>query len=613
MRRFGTRALPILVLFLTLVAGVGQGEVLLDFEQPYYLERDSVFVKDHAVVRHEGIYHVFFIQSLPQEFGEYERTERWLGHITSSDLRHWTAQDSILPVVPDTWEGKFIWAPRIIESPVGQGWWLYYTGADEDVCQQIGLAFSSDLYTWVRNPVNPVYKPGRWSDWELGEWSNCRDPEIYFDEGNSTYYMLSTATTNFNQGALGLATSLDALEWEDSGTPFLTNDDSLQIESTHMVQDESGLFHLFYHEEDSDGTYHQTSTSFLDGWDMANGTYVAKRRGVELTRIDDEWLFSGFNTVPMMDGPQSYLRFDNVDIDTADNEPDILSLQGLQEHWHKVFGTAFDFQPTWGDNSYERGSVKSRMEGNSYIATYERFPWPGYNVPGWIQGNGPVGMIKTDYFNIESDRFSMLVGGGAHPDTCFVAMVDANTHQLYFSQTGNNSDMMISHIWKTETLVGTQVYMVIADLYDGQWGSIAVDSIKEYMFNGHEPGTPIDPMVDGPTLWTVLENAGFGGTAIDNLPRPVSGKLLNPHPNPFNPTTHLSFVLDEPGILSMSIHDASGRKLRTLWDAYRERGEGALVWDGRDDAGRPLPSGLYFANMELGGRHVESRKLVLLK
>lgn len=613
MRRFGTRALPILVLALSLWMGVGQGEVLLDFEQPYYLERDSVFVKDHAVVRDEGIYHVFFIQSLPQEPGEYNRTERWLGHITSPDLRHWTAHDSILPVVPDTWEGKYIWAPRIIESPLGTGWWMYYTGADEDVCQQIGVAFSSNLFTWVRNPTNPIYKPGRWSDWELGQWANCRDPEIYYDPGNATYHMFTTATTNFNQGAVGLATSTDALEWEDWGQPLITNDDSTQIESTHLVQDAGGLFHLFYHEEGTNGTYHQFSDSLLSGWDMANGSFVTKRRGVELTDVDGEWLFSGFNTVPLDDGPQSYLRFDMVDIDTDDHEPDILSMQGLQSHWHKVFGTAFDYQPTWGDNSYERSGVHSRMEGNSYIGTYEKYPHPGYNEAGWIQGNGPVGMIKSDNYVIEMDRFSLLVGGGAHPDTCFVAMVDASTHQLYFTQTGLNSDLMLKYIWNTETLIGTQVYFVIADLFDGSWGNISVDSIKEYWYDGHEPGTPADPMVDGPTIWEILENAGFGGTVVQELPAPVKGRLLNPHPNPFNPSTRLSFVLDEPAELSLSVHDASGRRIRDLWNGPRERGESVIVWDGLDDDGRPVPSGLYFASMGLDGRHVESRKLVLLK
>jgi len=612
-RGFGTRALPLLALGLFLNAAVPQAEILMDFEQAYYVERDSVQVKDHAVVFQGGLYHVFFIQSLPQEPGEYMRTERWLGHITSPDLRHWTHQDSILPVVPGTWESKFIWAPKIIESPIGQGWWMYYTGADEDVCQRIGLAFSSDLFNWVRSQDSPVYVPGRWADWEEGDWANCRDPEVFAQDGDPNLYLFSTALTTHNFGALGLATSQNGLDWEDSGTPFFVNDDSLMIESTQMVRDESGLYHLFFHEQDSDGTYHIPNSSLTEGWDIGEASYVNSGRGAELTRIGDEWLYTHFNTVPGIDGPLSFLSFDFIDIDTDDDEPDIITLPRMSDSWRILFGTAFDFQPTWGDNPYQRGSVGSRMEGNSYIATYEKHPYPGYNVPGWIQGNDPVGLLKSDPFTISADRIGLLVGGGAHPDTCFVGLFDAEDHRLLFTETGMNSDRMLTRLWKTETLIGRRVYLAIADMYDGQWGNIAVDSIEEYWFGGHEPGIPSDPIVDGPTLFEILENAGFGGTAADELPPPVGGRLLNAHPNPFNPSTSLGFVLDEPAEIALRIHDASGRTLRRLWEGPRNAGGGTLVWDGRDDSGQLLPSGLYFASLLIEGRMVESRKLVLLK
>jgi hypothetical protein len=351
----------------------------------------------------------------------------------------------------------------------------------------------------------------------------------------------------------------------------------------------------------------------MEGWDMENGTLVTSGRGTELSRIDDEWIFSRFHTISMTDGPQSYLRFDKMDLDTDDHVPDTISMRGLSDAWNKVFGSAFDFQPTWGDNSYERGSAKSRMDGNSYIATYEKHPYPGYNLPGWIQGNGPVGMIKSDPFTLVTDRIGLLVGGGAHPDTCFVALVDASDHKLYFSQTGQNNDQMTSYLWNTELLIGTEVYVVVADLFSGEWGNIAVDNIGEHTFSGHEPGTPAEPMVDGPTIWEILENAGFGGTAVDDLPSPAKGRLLNPYPNPFNPVTQLGFILDEPAFMSLGIHDVSGRLVRQLWKGLRAQGESVLIWDGRDDRGQALPSGLYFANMSLEGKRIESRKLVLLK
>ena len=112
----------LLILCLLLVFGSqgppseSEAGILFDFEQPYFVEAESLQCKDHAIVKIDDLYHVFYIQSFPPEPGEYLRSEKWLGHITSPDLKHWTQLDSILPVSevePDSWEGCYIWAPKL--------------------------------------------------------------------------------------------------------------------------------------------------------------------------------------------------------------------------------------------------------------------------------------------------------------------------------------------------------------------------------------------------------------------------------------------------------------------------------------------------------------------
>ena len=110
-----TRLCILMILAMGMLAPAAAG-ILFDFEQPYFVEEVDVVVKDHCMVKHEGIYHVFYIQSFPPDDG-WMREEKWLGHITSPDLRHWTRQDSVLPVVPGTWEEEFIWAPDIVDKP----------------------------------------------------------------------------------------------------------------------------------------------------------------------------------------------------------------------------------------------------------------------------------------------------------------------------------------------------------------------------------------------------------------------------------------------------------------------------------------------------------------
>ncbi len=83
------------------------------------------------------------------------------------------------------------------------------------------------------------------------------------------------------------------------------------------------------------------------------------------------------------------------------------------------------------------------------------------------------------------------------------------------------------------------------------------------------------------------------------------------HPNPFNPSTTLRF--DTPGgPLRLAIYDARGARARTLVEGEPAAGSHAATWDGRDDAGRLLPSGRYLAWLHCGGR-VETASLVLVR
>jgi hypothetical protein len=69
-------------------------------------------------------------------------------------------------------------------------------------------------------------------------------------------------------------------------------------------------------------------------------------------------------------------------------------------------------------------------------------------------------------------------------------------------------------------------------------------------------------------------------------------------PNPFNPTTTLRFDLARAGSVALDVYDAQGRHVRTLLRAGRaEVGPHHVVWDGRDDVGRLVASGVYHARL----------------
>ena len=81
---------------------------------------------------------------------------------------------------------------------------------------------------------------------------------------------------------------------------------------------------------------------------------------------------------------------------------------------------------------------------------------------------------------------------------------------------------------------------------------------------------------------------------------PAQARLLGAAPNPFNPTTRIHFELARSGQVDIAIHDVRGRLVRRLVAAHLAAGTHALMWDGRDDGGRVLPSGFYVYTVRSG-------------
>jgi flagellar hook assembly protein FlgD len=88
--------------------------------------------------------------------------------------------------------------------------------------------------------------------------------------------------------------------------------------------------------------------------------------------------------------------------------------------------------------------------------------------------------------------------------------------------------------------------------------------------------------------------------------------LSQNYPNPFNPATEIKFAVAGPGRVVLRIYDIVGRPVRTLLDDTKERGYHAVVWDGRDDSGRPVASGVYFYSIQAPGCE-ERKKMVLIR
>jgi hypothetical protein len=83
-------------------------------------------------------------------------------------------------------------------------------------------------------------------------------------------------------------------------------------------------------------------------------------------------------------------------------------------------------------------------------------------------------------------------------------------------------------------------------------------------------------------------------------------------PNPFNPSTTLSYKLEKPAKVKLAIYDVVGREIQTLISRYQFQGQYNVKWESVDDAGQKLPSGMYVARLQVENE-VATKKMILTK
>jgi len=97
---------------------------------------------------------------------------------------------------------------------------------------------------------------------------------------------------------------------------------------------------------------------------------------------------------------------------------------------------------------------------------------------------------------------------------------------------------------------------------------------------------------------------------VRNYPREF--ELKQNYPNPFNPTTTIEFAMPRHSHARLFVYDLLGRQVATLLNRDLPAGTHRVTWDGKDDAGQTIASGIYFYQLNFdGGR--QTRKMVLLK
>ena len=98
----------------------------------------------------------------------------------------------------------------------------------------------------------------------------------------------------------------------------------------------------------------------------------------------------------------------------------------------------------------------------------------------------------------------------------------------------------------------------------------------------------------------------------DDAAVPTETRLIRNLPNPFHPPTTIEYEIAQPGRIALRVFDVSGRQVRSLAEGPRLAGRFTAVWDGRNESGEELPSGVYFYRLSVNGKEA-TRSMVLTR
>ena len=142
-----------------------------------------------------------------------------------------------------------------------------------------------------------------------------------------------------------------------------------------------------------------------------------------------------------------------------------------------------------------------------------------------------------------------------------------------------------------------QSYLLIPINFNGteyDIGSVAIESIKLVGFDG--------------TLIDYISRS----SNLDIKPVPSIFALHQNYPNPFNPITEIKFDISEAGLISLTVYNINGQKVKTLKNKKMQPGYYTIQWDGRNDVGKAVSTGTYFYSLRTT-QYNHTKKMILLK
>ena len=332
---------------------------------------------------------------------------------------------------------------------------------------------------------------------------------------------------------------------------------------------------------------------------------------------------SHFISVPMFDDG------DHGDGDANDNTfGAIIPFQNSENHVKYYVRASNDdaliLNPRKAEREFYEYTVDLGASGSTVVINEINYnSSDDFDPEDWVElynpTNDPIN-VSSWTFKDENDAhvFAIPENSFLGPDQYLVLCKDADAFSALFPDVGN---------YVGDLGFGLDGAGELTRLFNAN--GILVDAVE---YDNSSPW-PEDADGNGPTLelvnpywdnaraenWSASEGYGSPGslnttvlTARDMTSMPTEFQVFENYPNPFNPTTTIRYNLINDAAVNITIHDITGRKVRTLANTQQTAGLKSLQWNATNDAGEPVSAGVYLYVVQAGNFN-RTRKMLLLK
>ncbi len=232
----------------------------------------------------------------------------------------------------------------------------------------------------------------------------------------------------------------------------------------------------------------------------------------------------------------------------------------------------------------------------------------------WTSGN-----IGSEYFLVENRQKtgydSYLPNSGLlvwHIDDA-----KSNNTQEWWPGAVNSNHYMVA-LEQADGLYELEHKTDLGDINDVFPGGLnktsfnAVSSTKSDSYTNGISFVAIENIISGGSIITADLNVGLAAAIDDETTVPDAFNLSQNYPNPFNPSTTIEFYIPTSGHTLLEVYNITGQLVKTLLDENRNSGQTIVTWDGTNNSGAEISSGIYLYKLSVKDK-TETKKMTMLK